>query len=214
MTSHFNYQTVNVKASLNKNEEQEISDSGEASIVIRANKPKLSRWTARNSWVMHEMVNTRKLSGMPNITDYLSHMVKFVEHLERHMFSSVVFYDNKYRWESNSQHFHNMLRTLHSKFNSGVEQKLSSIVTAHSRSTLIQQIKHTSGPVFTHRKNGALTPLTCLISTNKLKLSLSQCSIHPTNYSGNSFCQGAMLPQTCDFPGHYTTLNFKAIGIN
>lgn len=124
---------------------------------------------------MHEMVNTRKLSGMPNITDYLSHMVKFAEHLERHMFSSVVFYDNKYRWESNSQHFHNMLRTLHSKFNSGVEQKLSSIVTAHSRSTLIQQIKHTSGPVFTHRKNGALTPLTCLIS--KISLSFHSANV-------------------------------------
>ena len=64
---------------------------------------------------MHKLSNTGKLSGLPQIADYLSYTVKVAELLESHTLASVVIYDNEYRklqhqygfrWGSDSQHLH------------------------------------------------------------------------------------------------------------
>ncbi|KAL9962934.1 hypothetical protein ACROYT_G032089 [Oculina patagonica] len=95
---------VSVNNLASNEEEQEISSSGGASIVIRAQKGKpklenitLSMWIAANARIMHELLTTGKLSGTPSIADYLSYTVKFAELLESHTFLSALLYDNEYR---------------------------------------------------------------------------------------------------------------------
>ena len=63
-------------------DEQEIGGSTDARIILRAARSKtklenisLSMWVAANGRIMHKLTNTEKLSGMAEITDYLSYNV-------------------------------------------------------------------------------------------------------------------------------------------
>ena len=56
-------------------------------VVQRAPRSKLkseSMWVAANARIKHKLSNTGKLSGLSQITDYLSYTVKVAELLESH----------------------------------------------------------------------------------------------------------------------------------
>ena len=63
-------------------DEQEIGGSTDPRIILRAARSKtklenisLSMWVAANGRIMHKLTNTEKLSGMVEITDYLSYNI-------------------------------------------------------------------------------------------------------------------------------------------
>lgn len=95
-----------------------------------------------------------------------------------------------------------VLRVEHSKL-----CPLSEVVHAFKLAGVLRSTEHDLGPAFTYQKNGALTPLTYSVFTDKLKLSLNKCGIDNTKYSGHSFRRGgATFAQSCGVPGTYIKL--------